>query len=321
MTQVTRDRPQRVQTNTEDEARREPLIECIPNVSDGRHPAVVDALADAVSAVPGVRLLDRTSDPTHHRSVLTLAGDPSGLESAVLALAEAAVRTIDLREHEGVHPRVGALDVVPFVPLRDATMADAVALAQRVGARVAERVGTPVFLYQQAATRADNRRLDHIRRGGLDGLARRMREGWTPDYGPSTPHPSAGVTVVGARELLIAWNLDLETDDVAIARAIAREVRESSGGLFGVRALGLALAHRGRAQVSMNVTDHRATPMHVVFARVADAARRLGTRIHDSEIIGLVPRDALTLAAAHVPMLGARHAHQVLEDRLEAAGL
>jgi glutamate formiminotransferase / formiminotetrahydrofolate cyclodeaminase len=297
------------------------LFECIPNISEGRDAAIVDALAETVSRIEGVRLLDRTSDPAHHRSVLTFAGDAPRLADAAVALVEHAVRLIDLRRHAGIHPRVGAVDVVPFVPLRDATMADALALSIEVGERIG-RLGVPVFLYEHAASRPERSRLELIRRGGLDGLTHRMRaENWAPDFGPAAPHPAAGVAIVGARDLLVAWNLDLETNDLAIARAIAREIRASSGGLPGVKALGLYLPHRRRAQVSMNLTDFRVTPMHVVYERVAGAAERLGTRIHDSEIIGLVPREALAEAARHVPLLGERHRDQVLEDRIEACGL
>jgi glutamate formiminotransferase/formiminotetrahydrofolate cyclodeaminase len=299
-----------------------PLIECIPNVSDGRRAGVIAALANAVSAVDGIVLLDRTSDPSHDRSVLTFAGEPGPLEDAVLALAVGACEAIDLRTHAGVHPRIGALDVVPFVPLRDTTVGECVTLARRVGARLASTVGLPVFLYQQAATSPDRQRLEEIRRGGLAGLAERMRDGsLPPDFGPPAPHPTAGATVVGARGPLVAWNLNLATDDLHVARAIAREIRERHGGLPGLKALGLPLGHRGLAQVSMNLTDYRATPMHLVYARVAAAAERLGTRILESEIIGLVPRDALAETQAHAPELWDWHAHQILEDRLEARGL
>jgi glutamate formiminotransferase len=299
-----------------------PLIECIPNVSVGRRADVIAALANAVSAVDGIVLLDRTSDPSHDRSVLTFAGEPGPLEDAVLALAEGACAAIDLRTHAGVHPRIGALDVVPFVPLRDTTVGECVTLAQRVGARLASTLGLPVFLYQRAATRPDRQRLEEIRRGGLAGLTERMRDGsLPPDFGPPAPHPTAGATVVGARGPLVAWNLNLATDDLHVARVIAREIRERHGGLPGLKALGLPLAHRGLAQVSMNLTDYRATPMHVVYARVAAAAERLGTRILESEIIGLVPREALADTQAHAPELWDWHAHQILEDRLDARGL
>lgn len=299
-----------------------PLIECIPNISEGRREATIARLAEAASSVEGVSLLDCTSDPSHHRTVFSFVGEPAALESAVLALAAAAVREIDLRQHVGVHPRVGALDVVPFVPIRDATMADCVALARRTGERLASQLGVPVFLYQEAASRPERRRLEAIRAGGLEGLTRRMADSaWLPDFGPSSPHPAAGVTIMGARGPLVAWNLNLATDDVHAARAVAREIRESSGGLPGLKALGIALAHRGLAQVSMNLTDYQTTPMHVVFARVSEAAARQGTSVLESEIIGLVPRDALAAARLPEPRLWTWHAHQILEDRMAACGL
>jgi len=300
-----------------------PLIECVPNLSEGRRLDVVDALAGAVSSVDGVHLLDRTSDPSHHRSVLTFAGEPSTIEEAVIALARTAVSLIDLGQHQGVHPRVGALDVVPFVPLRDASMEACVALARRAGQQIASELHVPVFLYQEAASRDERRRLERVRSGGLEGLAARMAgvAAWRPDYGPPSPHLTAGVTVVGARRVLVAWNLDLESGDVSVARTIAREIRESGGGYPGLKAMGVALAHRGIAQVSMNLTDYERTPMSIVFAHVVEAARRLGTRVAGSEIIGLVPRAALEAARRDAPGLWTCHAHQILEDRLEACGL
>lgn len=301
---------------------RMPLIECVPNLSEGRNQAVVDVLAAAVATVTGVHLLDRSSDPSHHRSVLTFVGEPPDVERAVVELATQALRTIDLRTHVGVHPRIGALDVVPLVPLRGATMADCVTLARSTAARLASTCDVPVFLYQHAASAPARQRLEHIRAGGLDGLAQRMLgDRWRPDYGPAALHPTGGATVVGARGFLIAWNLNLETSDLGVARAIARDVRESTGGLPAVKALGVALAHRGLAQVSMNLTDYQTTPMHVVFARVAESARRLGTRIAESEIIGLVPHAALAAARPHVTELWRWHADRVLEERLAALGL
>lgn len=238
-------------------------------------------------------------------------------------MARIAVRDIDLSRHAGVHPRVGALDVVPFVPLRDATMADCVALATRTAAALAAKLDLPVFLYQEAATRPARARLEHVRAGGLAGLTQRMAHdpAWQPDYGPARPHPTAGATVVGARRFLVAWNLNLDATDLAVARAIARDIRESNGGLPGLKAMGVALAHRNLTQVSMNLTDFERTPMHLVFQRVLEAARRCGARLVESEIIGLVPRAALTAARPHVPDLWMWHADQVLEDRLAAHGL
>lgn len=294
-----------------------PLFECVPNISEGRDATTIAALAEVVGATRGVRLLDRTSDPAHHRTVFTFVGDGPSVADAAVALAERTAQLVDLRRHDGIHPRVGALDVVPFVPLRDASMDDAVAVARDAAARIAERIGAPVFLYEHAAVRPERRQLEVIRRGGLDALTDRMRTPeWAPDFGPAAPHPSAGVVIAGARDLLVAWNLDLETADVGIAQAIARDIRASNGGFAGLKAIGLWLAHRGRAQVSMNLTDFRVTPMHVVFERVQQAAEAHDTRIHDSEIIGLVPRAALAAAAPHAPFLAERHAGQVLEDRL-----
>lgn len=298
------------------------LLQAIPNVSEGRRLPVVDALADALTAVPGVTLLDRTSDPSHNRAVFTLAGDAAALETAALALARAAVAGIDLRHHQGVHPRVGALDVLPFVPLGDASLADAVGLARRTGARIADELAVPVYLYEAAAARPARRPLEAVRRGGTAGLAARMQmPEWRPDYGPWRLHASAGATCVAARGPLVAWNLTLRTDDLAVAREIARGIRASGGGLGGVKALGLPIAHRNLVQVSMNLTDLAAGPMHAVYARVHEAAARRGIAVADSEIIGLVPRAALEDAARHEPWLGERHRHQVLEDHLARAGL
>ncbi|HET9209345.1 MAG TPA: glutamate formimidoyltransferase, partial [Thermoanaerobaculia bacterium] len=240
-------------------------LECVPNVSEGRRPEVVARLAAAASSVPGVRLLDLSSDPDHNRSVLTLAGEPEGLHQGLLALYEAAVAEIDLTRHEGVHPRIGAVDVVPFVPLGDTPMEAAAAAANRLAPVVARRFGLPVYLYERAARRPERRLLANIRgnsrRGGLEGLAARLADpAWAPDFGPARPHPTAGATVIGARFFLIAFNAVLATSDVGIARAIAVQVRESGGGLPAVRAMGVHLASRGLAQVSMNLVDYRRTP-------------------------------------------------------------
>ncbi|MFP5289064.1 MAG: glutamate formimidoyltransferase [Thermoanaerobaculia bacterium] len=221
-------------------------LECVPNVSEGRRPDVVSRLARAAASPPGVRLLDVSSDPDHNRSVLTLAGEPDGLHASLLALYEAALAKIDLRSHEGVHPRVGAVDVTPFVPLGDAPMELAVAAAERLGEEVARRFGLPVYLYEKAARHPDRRLLADIRRGGFEGFPARIADpSWVPDFGPPQVHPTAGVTVIGARFFLIAFNAVLETPDLAVARAIARRVRESGGGLPAVRAMGVYLASRG----------------------------------------------------------------------------
>jgi glutamate formiminotransferase len=269
-------------------------LECVPNVSEGRRPEIVARLAAAASSPPGVRLLDVSSDPDHNRSVLTLAGEPEGLHLGLLALYEAALAEIDLTRHQGVHPRVGAVDVVPFVPLGDTPMAAAVAAAGRLAPEVARRFGLPVYLYERAARRPERTALSEIRRGGFEGLAGKLADpAWAPDFGPSRAHPTAGATVIGARFFLIAFNAVLATADVAAARAIARRVRESGGGLPAVRAMGVHLASRGLAQVSMNLVDYRRAPVQRALERVEEEAAALGTRIVETEIVGLVPAAAV----------------------------
>lgn len=294
-----------------------PWLECIPNVSEGRRPEVVARLLAAAASVPAARLLDASSDPDHNRSVFTLAGEPDALHEALLALYEVALAEIDLTRHEGVHPRVGAVDVTPFVPLSGASMEVAVAAALKLGEAVAERFDLPVYLYEEAARLPDRRRLAEIRSGGFEGLPDRLADpAWAPDFGRPRAHPTAGVTVVGARFFLIAWNVVLESADVAVARAIARRVRESGGGLPAVRAMGVFLASRGRAQVSMNLVDFRQTSMFAALERVRREAAALGTRVLETEVIGLVPEEAAWGAlreALECPVLGRE---RILETRL-----
>jgi glutamate formiminotransferase len=271
-----------------------PLLECVPNVSEGRRPEVVARLTAAVTSIPGVRLLDVSSDPDHNRSVLTLTGEAGDLRAALLALYESALREIDLTRHSGVHPRVGAVDVTPFIPLGNTPMKEAVAAAEALASEVAERFGLPVYLYEQAARTPERRRLADLRRGGFEGFPAKMADlAWTPDFGPPRVHPTAGVTVIGARFFLIAFNVVLETADVAIAKAIARKVRESGGGLPAVRAMGVYLESRKRAQVSMNLVDFRQTSVLTAFHRVRQEAEALGTRVLESELIGLMPEEAV----------------------------
>ncbi len=293
------------------------IIECIPNVSEGRRLDVVDALAAAVGQVNGVRLLDRSSDASHNRTVLTLAGEAAPLAAAVLALFEAALRHIDLRTHSGAHPRLGAVDVVPFVPIEGATMADCVALARDTAAEVARRFGVPVYLYEEAATDPSRRSLEDIRRGEFEGLAARMAvPGWAPDFGPPQPHVTGGATVIGARMPLIAFNVNLATDRLDVARAIAAAVRHSSGGFRYVKALGVPLPDRGIVQVSMNLTNVEKTPILRVFETIAREAAHHGVTVLESEIVGLVPSAALLAVAAHALRLRDFGAAQVLETRL-----
>ena len=294
------------------------VIECIPNVSEGRRPEIVAAMADTIRRTPGVRLLDFSSDASHNRSVFTLAGDAAGVEQAVLALVERAVADVDLRTHRGEHPRMGAVDVVPFVPIEGATMADCVALAKKTGAAIADRFHVPVFLYEEASSNPARKNLEDIRRGEFEGLAAKMATaGWAPDYGPAAPHPSAGAIVVGARMPLIAYNINLATDRIDVAKKIAAAIRQSSGGFRYVKAAGFTLADRGIVQVSMNLTNYEKTPIARVFEAVKREAARYGVTILESEIVGLVPAAALTAAAEFYLQIEGFKPDQVLENKLK----
>jgi glutamate formiminotransferase len=293
------------------------LIECIPNVSEGRRRDVLDSCAQAIRA-SGARLLDVKPDVSHNRTVFTFAGEAPVVRAAVLALFDTALASIDLRQHAGEHPRIGAVDVVPFVPLEGATMADCVALAKEVAADVARRHNLPVFLYEEAASRPARRNLEDIRRGEFEGLGAKLcQPEWQPDFGPATPHSSAGASVIGARMPLIAYNINLTTDDLAVAKAIAAAVRQSSGGLRYVKAMGVLLADRKIAQVSMNLTNYEQTPMFRVFELVKREAERYGVTVLESEIVGLVPAAALTASAAWFLQLDRSFSEdQILETRL-----
>ena len=293
------------------------VIECVPNVSEGRRAETIDAMAVAIRGVTGVRLLDHSSDASHNRSVFTLAGDAEGVRNAVLALVARAVADIDLRTHRGEHPRLGAVDVVPFVPIDGVTMMECVELARQVGAEIARRFNVPVFLYEEASTNPARRNLEDIRRGEFEGLAAKMRAPeWAPDFGPATPHPSAGATVVGARMPLIAYNINLATDRLDVAKKIAAAIRQSSGGFRCVKAAGFRLENRGIVQVSMNLTNFEKTPIFRVFETVKREAARYGVAILESEIVGLVPSAALTGAAEFYLQLEGFNADQVLENKL-----
>jgi glutamate formiminotransferase / 5-formyltetrahydrofolate cyclo-ligase len=294
-----------------------PIIESIPNVSEGRRTDVIERFADAIRQVTGVRLLDYSSDASHNRSVFTLVGDAEPLKIATLALFEQAVEAIDLRTHRGEHPRLGAVDVVPFVPIEGITMPGCVALAKEVGAAVAERFGVPVYLYEEASSNPLRKNLEDIRRGEFEGLAARMAgPGWAPDFGPSTPHLTAGASVIGARMPLIAYNINLDTDRVDVAKKIAAAIRHSSGGLRYVKAMGIKVDDRNLAQVSINLTNYEKTPMFRVFEMVKREAARYGVSVLESEIVGLVPAAALTSSAEFYLQLERFSADQVLENKL-----
>ena len=293
------------------------IIECVPNISEGRRADVVAAIAAAVRRVPGARMLDFSSDASHNRSVITMAGDAGPLKAAVLALFDAAVGLIDLRTHSGEHPRMGAVDVVPFVPIEGATMDDCVALAKDTAQSVAERFAMPVYLYEEASINPLRKNLEDIRRGEFEGLAAKMAtDGWVPDYGPPTPHPTAGATVIGARMPLIAYNINLSTDRIDVAKKVAAAVRFSSGGFRYVKAMGVTLADRGIVQVSMNLTNYEKTPILRVFEAVKREAEKYGVNVLESEIVGLVPAAALIDAAEATLQLTDFKRNQVLETRL-----
>ncbi len=291
----------------------------VPNISEGRRVDVLRACARALIA-GGVRLLDASRDAVHHRAVFTVAGTAQAMQAAMLALFAEAVPAIDLRSHAGVHPRFGAVDVVPIVPLGTTPMATCVDLARSLGAAIADRFAVPVFLYEEAARDPSRRRLEDVRRGQFEGLAEKLRDpAWRPDFGPAQPHPTAGASAVGARHPLIAFNVTLATERIDVARHVARSVREKTGGLPSVKALGVALPDRGCVQVTMNLTDVRQTSLETAFARVRDEAARHGVAVRASEIIGLVPAAALPPGGAAALQLEAFTPERVLEHRLRGA--
>ena len=294
-----------------------PLVECIPNFSEARRPEVVAAIVDAIRGVPEIYLLNQSSDNDHNRTVVTFAGPPQAVEEAAFRGIQKASELIDLDHHTGSHPRLGATDVVPFVPLAGVTMDECIAMAQRLGKRVGSELKIPVYLYEAAATRPERTNLEDVRRGQYEGLKAEIKtEARKPDFGPAKLGP-AGATVIGARPPLVAYNVYLTTDDVTIAKAIAKGVRHSSGGFRYVKALGMLV--EGRAQVSMNLTDFHQTPVYRVVETIRREAARYGVGIHHSELIGLIPQEALTASAAWFLQLDGFDDNQVLEQRLFAA--
>lgn len=291
-------------------------IECVPNFSEGRDPAVIARLREAIQSTSGVRLLDYSSDRDHNRSVFTFVGEPDAVENALIAAARVAVDTIDLTRHQGAHPRIGALDVAPFVPLDGATMDDCRQLARRFGDRLWQDLGVPVYFYEEAAEREAYRRLQDVRRGGFEALRADYSER-PPDIGGPAPHPTAGATAVGARKLLVAYNINLATEDLAVAQRIARRLRESSGGLPAVKALGLALPEQRLTQVSLNLTDFERTPPHVAYERVVQLAQEAGVEVAGAELIGLLPRGAAEAAGLRALGLEGLERDRILENRLE----
>ncbi len=294
------------------------IVECVPNFSEGRRKDVVDAIAEAIGSVAGVRVLDQEMDANHNRSVITFVGDRAGVAEAAFRGAQKAVERIDMNRHQGEHPRVGALDVLPFVPIAGVTMDDCGGLARSVGKRIADELHVPVYLYEAAATRPDRRALPDVRRGEYEGLKVEIATNpdRRPDFGPLRLHPTAGACIVGARPVLIAWNVNLRTTDVGTAKRIAESIRESDGGLPAVRAKGFELADRGLVQVSMNMIDYHKTSLVQAFEAIRALAAKERVDIEESEIIGLVPLDALVDAATQYFKLARFHREQILETRL-----
>ena len=294
-----------------------PIIECVPNFSDARRPEVIQAIQTAISAVEGVYVLDRHLDSDHNRTVITFVGSPEGVEEAAFQAIAKAAELINLDEHTGEHPRIGATDVVPFIPISGAQMEECVAIAKRLGQRVAAELEIPVYLYEEAAASADRRNLATHRKGQYEALKEAIQTDTTrvPDYGPKKLGP-AGATVIGAREFLIAYNVYLTTDDVSIAKKIAKTIRHSSGGLRYVKALGLLV--EGQAQVSMNLTNFRKTPLPLVVETIRREAQRYGVNIQHSELVGLIPQDALVNAAVWYTQMDQFEPDQVLERKLFA---
>ena len=291
------------------------LVECIANYSDARRPEVVEAIMGAITGVAGVRLLDRHSDIDHNRTVFTFVGEPQAVEEAAFRSIAKAAELINLDQHTGEHPRIGATDVVPFVPISGVSMADCVAMARRLGRRVGDELGIPVYLYEEAATRPERQNLENIRRGQYEALKIEMgvNPERDPDFGPRRVGP-AGATVIGARQPLIAFNVYLTTDDLSIAKKIAKTVRHSSGGFRYVKALGVLV--EGRAQVTMNLTNYHGTPVALVVEAIRREAARYGVAIHHTELVGLIPQEALVDAAVWYLQLDQFEKNQILESRL-----
>ena len=300
-----------------------PLIECVPNVSEGRNSKILDGLQEAIKTVKGVALLDVHTDPDHHRSVLTFAGYPQAVIQAAFQLVNVATTLIDVTAHCGEHPRVGAVDVVPLIPLQETTMAQCVEWAKNLGEKIGSQLQLPVFLYEESCPRPERRRLEVIRRGGLASLASRIKNdpAWVPDFGPQRIHPTAGAVVVGARPILIAFNVVLQSDNIEIARAIARTIRSSSGGLPFLKAIGVRLESRHVVQVSMNLTNYHETSMEAAFEAVQQESHRFGVEIVESELVGLIPRDALDPMKAGSLQLRNWKPDKVLETCLDQSSL
>ncbi|MDH5426586.1 MAG: glutamate formimidoyltransferase [Nitrospirota bacterium] len=295
------------------------LVESVPNISEGRDQAIIGKLVAGVQSIPSVALLDVHVDPDHHRSVFTMVGEPAAMDTALFGLVRQAQQLIDLNQHQGEHPRIGAVDVVPWIPLQGVTMDDCVIYANDLGARIGQELEIPVYLYEQAGRVSKRAKLEMVRRGGLLALGRRMTidQDWQPDYGPAVIHPTAGAMAVGARFFLIAFNVVLQSNNLALAQSIATSIRTSNGGLPALKAMGVPLGSRGLVQVSMNLTDYRKTSLRRAFYRVCREALRWEVEIAESEIVGLVPQAAWDETLTHDLKLRLMKSDPVIEYRLE----
>ena len=293
------------------------LVECVPNFSEGRRREVIDAIV-AEARTRNVKILDVESDADHNRSVLTFVGSPKAVQEAMMAVSAKAIELIDLNNHQGQHPRMGAVDVIPFIPISDVTMEDCIKIANEFGAGYATRFGVPVYLYEEAATRPDRKNLADIRKGEFEGLREEIGRNpdRTPDFGPNQIHPTAGATAIGARKILIAYNVNLGTTDISVAKQIAKQIRSKDGGFTAVKALGFDLKDRGMVQVSINMVDYKASQLYKVFELVRTLAASFGVPVVASEVVGLIPMDALSASAEFYLRLHGFNRHQILERRL-----
>jgi len=294
------------------------IIECIPNFSEGRREDIIEGLVTTAKAVPGVTLLDYSADASHNRSVFTLVGDAEGIKKAAIDLAKYAAEHINLTEHEGEHPRMGAVDVIPFVPIKGVTMEDCVEISKETAEAITKATNIPTFLYEESATSEKRRNLAAIRKGQFEGMAKKMQQNaWKPDFGPDAPHPTAGVTAVGARMPLIAFNVNLSTSDINIANNIAKIIRGSSGGLKYCKAIGIMLEDKNIAQVSMNMVNYEGTPLYRAVELIKAEARRYGVTVTGTELIGLAPMKSLIDSAEYYLQLeGFDFGKQVLENHI-----
>ncbi len=293
------------------------IIECVPNFSEGRNQQNIEKIVAPFRGQKGVKLLDYQTDEDHHRMVVTTVGEPQALKAAVIEAMGCAIEVIDMNTHQGQHPRMGAIDVVPFIPIKNVSMKEAIAFSTEVALEAAQKYALPIFLYERSASRPERENLANIRKGQFEGMADKIKQPeWKPDFGPVKPHPTAGVTAIGARMPLVAYNVNLDSDNIEIANDIAKKVRHISGGLRYCKGIGIELKDRGVVQVSMNLTDYTQTALYQAFELIKVEARRYGVNVIGSEIVGLVPMEALMNTAAYYLGLEGFSVDQVLESRI-----